>query len=519
MATYLTQHLHRAVRHAPERLATVFRERRQTYAELGRRVAKLAGGLKLLGVKPDDRVAILLLNSDRYLEAILATVWAGGAVNPVNTRWNEKEVLFSLDDCSTQVLIVDEVFREMGARLHASSPALRHVIYAGDDRAPAGMIPYETLIRDSEPVADSGRQGNDLAGIFYTGGTTGFPKGVMLSHDSINAAMINRLSLGCGPGPIALHVAPLFHLAGGLAMWCQLATAGTHVFVPSFEARAVMETIERETVTDTLIVPTMIQMILDHPERESFNLGSLRHMVYGASPISETLLDRLMEALPDLKLIQGYGMTELSGCVTFLPPQFHTKASRLGGELRSAGYAAVLSEVAIVDAEGKELPRGEVGEIASRSATAMLGYWNRPGETAATLRDGWIHSGDMAYMDADGLIYIVDRLKDMIVSGGENVYSAEVENAIMKHPAVGQCAVIGIPSEQWGESVHAVVVLKAGCSLTAEELVTHCKGLIAGYKCPRGVDFRDELPVSATGKLQKHKLREQFWKEGGRNVH
>lgn len=518
MTTYITQHLHRAIRHKPNHLATVFGDRRKTYGELGVRVSKLAGGLKAIGVKPGDRVGILAMNSDRYLEVFLATFWAGGVINPVNTRWSEKEILFSLDDCSTEILIVDETFKEFGGRLINTSKTLRKLIYAGDNSPPPGMLDYETLIRDSEPVEDAYREGSDLAGIFYTGGTTGFPKGVMLSHDSINAAMVNRLSVSCGPGPRALHVAPLFHLAACLAMWSQLAIGETHVFLPSFDALSVMEIIQREEVTDTLIVPTMIQMILDHPKREEFNLLSLKHIIYGASPISETLLNRFMDALPKTLLIQGYGMTELSGCVSFLPPDCHTKEGRLGGKLKSAGFAAILSEVAIVDNAGKELPRGEVGEIVARSATAMLGYWNRPEETASTLRNGWLHTGDMAYMDAEGFIFVVDRLKDMIVSGGENVYSAEVENAIMKHPSVSQCAVIGIPNDQWGESVHAAVVLKPGCQLTFEELVDHCRSLIAGYKCPRSIEFKNELPISATGKLQKHRLRENFWKQGERRV-
>ncbi|OYO26330.1 long-chain fatty acid--CoA ligase [Janthinobacterium sp. PC23-8] len=518
MAGSLTIHLHRAMRHAPRCTATIFNERRVSYAELGQRVARLAGGLKLLGVDRDDRVALLSLNCDRYLESQLAVFWAGAAVNPVNTRWSEKEILFSLDDCAATILLVDEAFCAMGIRLRASASTLRHVIYMGDGATPSGMHAYEDLVRDSAPIEDAFRCDDDLAGIFYTGGTTGFPKGVMLSHGSIGAAVINRIAADQGPGAISLHAAPLFHLAGALGMWSQLAKGGTHVFLPSFEPRAAMALIEREQVTDTLIVPTMIQMILDHPQRADFNLASFKHVVYGGAPISPALQDRLMEALPDLRLMQGFGMTELSGCVTFLPARYHGRQACHPDRLGSAGYAAVMSEVAVVDAAGEELPRGQVGEIVARGATAMLGYWNRPADMAATVRKGWIHTGDLAYMDDEGFIYIVDRVKDMIVSGGENVYSAEVEKAIASHPYVAQCAVIGIPDERWGESVHAVVVLHQHVQLVAAELIDHCKTLIAGYKCPRSVDFACELPMSAAGKLQKHLLREQFWKQHVRKV-
>jgi len=230
------------------------------------------------------------------------------------------------------------------------------------------------------------------------------------------------------------------------------------------------------------------------------------------------LLDRLSIALPQLSLMQGYGMTELSGCVTYLPPYYHTTEGRALGKLRSAGRAAAVAEIKIVDGDGCEVPRGTVGEIAARGMSAMLGYWNRPDDNAKTFRNGWVHSGDGAYMDDDGFIFIVDRMKDMVVSGGENVYSAEVENAILKHPAIASCAVIGIPSDKWGESVHAVVVLKPGQTLPGEELIAHCKTLIANYKCPRSVEVRTELPLSGAGKIQKNKLRESHWANHGRQV-
>lgn len=518
MSVGFTQSVHRAMQQSPHALATICGARRHTYAEFVARVARLAGGLTAIGVRRGDRVGILSLNSDRYLELIMASFWLGAVINPANTRWSAKELAFSFNDCKTGVLFVDDTHLALIEAVRAQSPSVREVVHMGDGATPEGFHAYEDLLACSTPAADVHAGGADLAAVFYTGGTTGFPKGVMTSHASLMGAALNRLALGYPVGPVYLHAAPFFHLAGAMGVWWQFMSGGTHVLLPSFNALQFMEVVQRERATDTLLVPTMIQMVLDHPEFRNFDLSSLKFMVYGASPISEALLDRLSVELPQLSLMQGYGMTELSGCVTYLPPQYHTTEGRAAGKLRSAGRAAALAEVKIVDAQGQELPRGTVGEIAARGMSAMVGYWNRPEDTASTVRDGWVHSGDGAYMDNDGFVFIVDRIKDMVVSGGENVYSAEVENAILKHPAIASCAVIGIPSEKWGESVHAVVVLKPGQQVSEDALIAHCKMLIAGYKCPRSIDVRAELPLSGAGKIQKNKLREPYWAERGRQV-
>ncbi len=518
MTIRLTQSLHRALQQHPGRVATVFGARRQTYAQLVDRVQRLAGAMRGLGVKHGDRIAILSLNSDRYLEVFMAVFWLGAAINPANTRWSAKELAYSFNDCDTTLLFVDDAHLPMMDEVRAASRSLRHVVHLGDLPCPESMLGYEGLIAAASPVADVEAASGDLAAVFYTGGTTGFPKGVMLSHEGLMGAALNRLALGYPVGPVYLHAAPVFHLAGAMGVFWQFIAGGTHVLIPSFSAVALMDAVQREQVTDTLLVPTMIQMTLDHPDFSRYDLGSLRFLVYGASPISETLLDRTTAAFPHLSLMQGYGMTELAGCVTYLPPHYHTAEGRKQSKLRSAGRAAAMAEIRIVDAEGAEVPRGTVGEIAARGMSAMLGYWNKPDETRHTLRDGWVHSGDGAYMDDEGFIFIVDRMKDMIVSGGENVYSAEVENAVLKHAAIASCAVIGIPSEKWGESVHAVVVLKPGMGVGEAELIAHCKTLIANYKCPRSVEVRSELPLSAAGKLQKNKLRDPYWKQQSRLV-
>jgi long-chain acyl-CoA synthetase len=311
----------------------------------------------------------------------------------------------------------------------------------------------------------------------------------------------------------------MFHLANGAAMYSLLLSGGSNVIIQSFTPEGVMAAIQTERVTDVLLVPTMIQMLVDHPALTSYDMSSLRDITYGASPISEALLDRTTAALPKVRLTQAYGMTELSPIATLLHWNDHIGDGRAKGRHRGAGRATLGCEVRIVDADDKQVATGAVGEITVRGDVVMMGYWERPEETAKAVVDGWMHTGDGGYMDKDGFIYVVDRVKDMIISGGENVYSVEVENAIAKHPAVAQCAVIGIPSAQWGEQVHAVVVTKSGATLTEEELIAFCKTLIAGYKCPRSADVSETpLPLSGAGKILKRELRRPFWEAQTRQV-
>ena len=516
---YLTQSLHRAIATRPDAIASVYGDRRRTYAQLGDRVARLAGALRALGLQAGDRVGMLSLNSDRYLEYYMATYWAGCAVNPANIRWSAAEIAYSLDDCDTRVLIVDDQFAPMLPELRQRSKALSTLIYAGEGATPEGMLGYESLIAQSAPVADVRREGADLAGVFYTGGTTGFPKGVMLSHAGLYVNALALVAEGAvRDGDIGLHAAPMFHLADGAFMNAMFTCGGTHAIIPAFAPAAVLQAIERERVTASLLVPTMIQMTVDHPDMARHDLSSVRAVVYGASPISEAVIDRATRALPQAGFFQAYGMTELSPVATVLRPEFHAGEGLALGKVRSAGRPTYCAEVRIEDVDGRELPRGEVGEIVVKGPGMMLGYWNKPEESAQALRGGWMHTGDAGRMDDDGFVFVVDRIKDMIVTGGENVYSAEVENAVVQHPAVAACAVISIPDDKWGELVHAVVVLKPGAAATAEQIQAHCKALIANYKVPRSFEFAPALPLSGAGKVLKTKLREPHWAGRERQV-
>ena len=512
---HLTASLLRNTQQNPYGVATVCGDRVTTWAESATRVARLAAGMHALGVRPGDRVAMLGLNSDRYHEYLYATWWAGGVVNPVNIRWSPAEIGYSLEDSGTEVLFVDDAFAATVPAVRAAAPGITTVVHCGDGPVPEGMVAYERLLEEGT-AEDARRGGDDLAGVFYTGGTTGFPKGVMLSHRNLVVSALGSAATGCFvvPGGRMLHAAPMFHLAD-LAAWNgRNLIGGGHVIVPMFTPDGVITAIEQHRPTDTLLVPTMIQLLVDAPAIKEADLSSLSRIVYGGSPISEGLLERVGRVLPGVQLTQAYGMTELAPVATILGPEEHTDPVLR----RSAGRAAPHALVRIVDVDGKELPRGDVGEIVVSGDHVMQGYWGKPEETAAALVDGWMHTGDGGRMDDQGYVFVVDRIKDMIVTGGENVYSAEVESAVTTHAAVAACAVIGVPDDEWGERVHAVVVLQPGATLELGELREHCKERIAGYKCPRSLEVVDALPLSGAGKVLKRELRERHWQGAQRSV-
>ena len=513
----LTQGLRRAAQIHPKQTSTVFGDRRRSWSETFNRVTRLAGGMAALGAQPGDRVAILGMNSDRYFEATHALLWAGCVVVPGNTRWAPAEHAYALQDSSPSFLIVDQDFAEMARRLPGFDPA--RTIFMGDD-APADLVSFEALIDDNKPLEDRSTHGDAMAFIMYTGGTTGWPKGVMLSHTNMVMAFTS-FALVCPyePDVVFLHSAPMFHIAAVSSMLSYTSVGATQVILPRFDPAAAVEAVVAEKVNMALLVPTMIDFIDRHLQARPADMSSLRKVIYGASPISEALLRRAIKSLPNVSFYQGYGQTEMSGGVVALGAEFHAVEGPYARLLRAAGRPTPGTDVRVVDDQMTELPRGKVGEIVARGPTVMLGYWRKPEQTDAAIVGGWLRSGDAGYMDEDGFIFLVDRVKDMIVSGGENVYSAEVENALAQHPAILECAVIGIPDDQWGEAVHAIVRLRDGQAASADELTRHCGELIASYKRPRSYTFRTEpLPLSAAGKMLKNQLRKPFWEGRERQV-
>ncbi|HET6809407.1 MAG TPA: AMP-binding protein [Acidimicrobiales bacterium] len=488
-----------------------------TYAEHGERVLRLAHAMRHeLGLGPGDRYAVMAANGHEFLELYHAGFLGAGVINPLNLRLAGRDLQFILADSETEVVFVDSVFAEHLERSIAAvrdELQVRHVVLmgGGDEGLPHDLS-YEQLLAAAEPEVPREPEEDQPVVLMYTGGTTGLPKGVLLDQ---RAEMLNLYhiagSLGLHERRVFVHQTPMFHAASMGAVLGIPATGGTSVFVPLFEPEQVMDAIERFSADWTVMVPTMIAMVLDHPGFRPERLATLSDLVYGASPMPQALLARLAGTLPETRLWQGYGMTECSSVLTFLSPDDHRAG---GARLRSAGRPVMGVTVCVQDGRGRLLSVGAEGEICARGGNFMRGYWHRPQETEEAFRDGWYHSGDAGHVDAEGYVYLTDRINDMIVSGGENVYSIEVENAVASHPAVAEVAVIGIPHPTWGEQVHAIVVLHPGATASAEEIREHARSTLARYKVPKSVEFRSEpLPLSGALKPLKRELRRPYWEK------
>ncbi|MGN6145540.1 MAG: class I adenylate-forming enzyme family protein [Mesorhizobium sp.] len=513
---YLTQSFRRAAQLGGAKTAVIDGEERRSWNEVDMRVRRLAGALAGLGVGKGDRVLILAMNSGRYLEVYHACFWIGAVCVPISTRWVLDELSYAVEDSEPSVLLVDPAMRDKALALRDHGELDIPIIEVSPLPPPvAGLLDYERLIEQAEPRDALSVSGDTMAMICYTGGTTGKAKGVMLSHLAIwSSALAFGLEVRdlSSESTVTLLVMPLFHIGGVQAMFSTVIGGGCNTFLPSFDAVRFLETVHREKVTHTVLVPTMVRMLIDLPDLATYDVSSLKVLTYGAAPMSQAQIEETLRKLPGINLQQGYGQTELAPYISALKAEEHRLDGPHTERLRSAGRASVCCEVIIADPDGREVPRGALGEILVRGPNVMLGYWRKPQETASTLIDGWVHTGDAGYMDEDGFIFIIDRLKDMIVSGGENIYSSEVENALASHPAVATGVVIGVPHERWGEAVHAIVVLRKGHEASAQDLIDHCRARIAGYKCPRSVEFRDQpLPVSGAGKILKRELRKPYW--------
>lgn len=508
----LTHCLNRAVCIRADGLATVDGATRRTWRETDERVRRAAGGLCARGLSAGDRVAVLAPNGARYFEAFFAVPWAGGVIVPINMRLSPAEIAYILADSGAMVFLVDSALRDQLDSILSKAPAMRHVIALGEG--------WDGMIAASAPAEDAMRGGDDLAGIFYTGGTTGSAKGVMLSHANLAVNALDvTIALGYTRDTAYLHTPPMFHLADGCSTFGVTALGGTHVFLPRFDPETFLPILNREAVTNVTLVPTMINLLINHPRFSPDLFRTMKTIFYGAAPMPDGVLRKALTALPKVKFQQAWGMTELSPIATILDARYSVLDGPLAGRLRSCGQPVTSAEIRIVDGLDGEVPPRTVGEIVVRGPTVMQGYWNKPEETARALREGWLHSGDAGYMDEEGFVFVVDRLKDMIVTGGENVYSAEVEGAISLMPGVREVAVIGIPHEVWGETIHAVIVPQVGFELSSDDVVAHCREHLGAYKVPRSFDIRPEpLPVSAAGKILKRNLREPFWKDKDRNV-
>lgn len=489
---YLTQCLHRASRRYPGKTALRDGAQRWTYPELLTWTARQAAALHAMGVRPGERVALLGANSAAYVSAMLACWWLGAVIQPLNTRWSRAELTQALADGAPRVLLMDAapVTRLDDVALPASTQAL-------------SFQALHTQADAQAPMADLRAGGNQLAAILYTGGTTGMPKGAMLTHANLWSAAVARLAtVPTDADSCVLLVAPLFHVAGLGRLMGQFLAGASVVLQQGFQARAVLQSLQDDGVTEVLLVPSMLQMLLDDPGFAAYRLDHVERVIWGASPISPALLERALAAFPQAGFVHAYGMTETSALVAI-----NADVRQGGARMLSAGPPAVGVEARILMSGGQDAAAGQVGELAVRGPMVFSGYWNRPDDTARAFCDGWFMTGDAAFVDADGYLHVVDRLKDMIISGGENVYAAEVEAVLASHASVARCAVIGVPHARWGEAVHAVIVPRDGHPADAATLHAHCRHLLASYKCPKSYHFQDALPMSAAGKVLKAELR------------
>jgi long-chain acyl-CoA synthetase len=518
--------IHRAMAVHGDSEAVVDGPVRFTYQEFGTKALGLGAGLRGLGLGDEDVVGLAALNSWRHLACWLGIPSVGLVLNNLNYRLAPAELAFILNDSKAKVLIVDQANVAMANEVKALCPTLQTLIYASDGAVPEGYVSFDDMCA-YEPV-DAGVtdfiENDTLAAISYTGGTTGLPKGVMQSHGNLlSNAKHMQFAYNATSDDIYIHAAPMFHAADASGTFIFTWLGCKQVIIPGWDPERFCYEVEREDVTLTLLVPTMINSLVNHPGIEHKGLSSWRLLAYGASPMPAELQKKAMSILP-CGFTQLYGMTEASPLLTICSAEDHRRgAAGVPGyveRLKSAGAPVVGVETEVRREDGTTICEpGEPGEIYARGPNIMLGYLNRPEETAKALVNGWYRSGDVAYADKHGYLYIVDRAKDMIISGGENIYTTEVENALYAHPAALEVAVFGVPHESWGEAVHAEVVPKPGLEVTGADLIAHCRTLIGGYKVPRSINVRSEpLPKSGAGKILKRELRDPFWEGRERSV-
>jgi acyl-CoA synthetase (AMP-forming)/AMP-acid ligase II len=505
----------------PDKVAVVFGKERLTFAQINERINRLAHGLISLGLKKQKRVGILMTNSPRFVETRLALQKAGLTFVRLNTRQALHEHVYVLNHSSTHALVFSEDLREVVNGIKKGVPRIKTWICA--PKGEKGDIDYEELISTSSPVEPEVEVSpEDMDRINYTSGTTGKPKGVVVTLAAALARLRNDFfneEILITPKDVYLAVPPLAHAAGVILPIFYLKGAVT-VIMPSFDPVKVLETIEREKVTCTLLVPTMIIKLIDHPDVHKYDLRSLRRIFYGTAPMPIEKLRKAIEIFGNI-FRQNYGLTEATQPIIYLSPEDHILSGpeHVVARLGSCGRPALGVEVRVVNEKDQPVKPGEVGEIIVRGDSIMKGYLRQPKATAEALRGGWLRTGDLATVDEEGYVFIVDRKSDMIISGGFNIYPKEIEEVIYRNPSVSEVAVIGVPDDVWGESVKAIVVPKEGVSLTEEGIIDFCRQHLASYKKPKSVDFVKELPKNNNGKILKRELKAQYWKGQIRMVH
>jgi long-chain acyl-CoA synthetase len=501
----------------PDSLAIKFGARRMSWRELDRRSNRAATALQTLGIGPQDRIAFLAKNCVEYFEVCFAAAKLNAVVVAVNWRLTPAEIAYIVNDARATILIAGPDFFEIATSIRNDLQHVKNLVAIGRH---ADWIGYETWLAaapDRDPHVPVAHE--DVCMQLYTSGTTGLPKGVLTTNANL-FALLGKVQAAWRFDRTSVNLVcmPLFHIAG-----CEWALAGMElgaasVLVRDFDPIQILDLMQAEAITNALFVPAMLGFLARVPGAEARQFPALRSIVYGASPIAnETLLAAMRTFKCDF--VQVYGMTETTGAITELPAADHDPSGPKSYLLRSAGKPFPWVELRIVDAEGRDCTSTEVGELWTRSAQNMLGYWNKTAETGATITaDGWLKTGDAGYMDKDGYVFLTDRVKDMIVSGGENIYPAEIENVLAGHPAIAEVAVIGVPDERWGETVKAIVALKASVEADAADILAFGKATLAGYKCPTSVDFVEALPRNPSGKVLKKDLRAPYWAGKARRI-
>jgi fatty-acyl-CoA synthase len=514
--------IQRASQLYPDKIGVVDADRRYTYAQFHERANRLSNALLGLGIRKGDRVCILSPNSHFFLESFYGTSQIGAILVPLNYRLVAADHEYILNHAGVKAVLVDWEYVKVVEQIRANLKTVQHWIVAKDEGAtPAGWIDWDETIAgasgDAPPHADLGE--DDLVSINYTSGTTARPKGVMLTHRNLYINAYGLLvHLGVRHEDVELWTLPMFHCNGWGGVYALTGVAGTHIVLRAVDARKIFELIEREKVTFACMAPAVLRAILDYPDKAKHDIRTRPRFTVAGAPPPAAFIER-METELGWDFMEIYGLTETAPLLTVSKPDHHTEKEDWQRRSR-AGVGTLGVQMRVVDENDQPVPQDDetIGEVCARSNVVFEGYWEQPDETAKAIRDGWFHTGDLGVWDEHGSIHIVDRKKDVIISGGENISSPEIEDALYQHDAVAECAVIGVPHEKWGETPKALVVLRPGAQATEEGLLDFCREHLAHFKCPTSVEFIAELPRTATGKLQKFKLREKYWAGAKRRV-